>query len=72
MKQKLSLRHKNISVNLEPYSGQWVAFAGVKVIAAEKEFNVLMQRLKKMRQDQDASVMLVPRKDEGPYILMLQ
>jgi hypothetical protein len=48
MKQKINLKHKNRSINLEPYSGQWVAFLGVKIIAADKEFNVLMQRLKRM------------------------
>ncbi|OGZ97566.1 MAG: hypothetical protein A3B34_03265 [Candidatus Sungbacteria bacterium RIFCSPLOWO2_01_FULL_54_21] len=54
---------------LDRYAGEWVAFAEGRVIEHHKELPLLMDALRERRLEKKASVLLVPRKDEGPYIL---
>ncbi|GEM_PF-1900726 len=55
--------------NLERFAGKWVAFLDRQVIESGGTLPSLMEKLKRKKFKQKPSVMLVPRKDEGPYIL---
>ena len=59
------------SVSLDKYAGKWVAFVDAKIIAFGDTLKELMVKVKKMGLEKKASVFLVPRKDEGPYILII-
>ena len=70
-KTKIPLNPKGKAMPLERYAGKWVAFIGKKVIIASAEsLKDLMEKVKKMGLEEKVSVFLVPRKDEGPYILI--
>ena len=71
MKDKLYVKAKKRVVDLEHYAGKWVAFINNQPVIFEKDLNTLMQKVKKHRFPKEPSIMLVPRKDEGPYILFL-
>lgn len=71
MKKGMSSKSKGYIVDLGPYSGKWVAFIDNRPVASEKELNVLMEKIKKKHPYKEPSVLLVPHKDEGPYILIL-
>jgi hypothetical protein len=68
-KTKIQLNSKRGAIPLERYAGKWVAFIGKKVVAWADTLEALMAKVKKMRLEKKTSVFLVPRKDEGPYIL---
>ena len=55
--------------DLSPYSGKWIALVKREVKAVAQSLPALMEEVKKRNIAQKCSVMLVPRKDEGPYIL---
>ncbi|OHB18448.1 MAG: hypothetical protein A2666_05180 [Parcubacteria group bacterium RIFCSPHIGHO2_01_FULL_47_10b] len=55
--------------NLNRYAGQWVVFVDNAIIAHDKALNEAMSHARKKGLHKKASVFLVPRKDEGPYIL---
>jgi hypothetical protein len=69
MKKKMSLESKGKIGDLVPYSGKWVAFIDNLPFASDKNLSILMEKIKKARPHKEPSIMLVPRKDEGPYIL---
>lgn len=71
MKKKHLKTKKCRVVNLERYSGKWVAFIDDQPVVCDKDLNTLMQRVKRYRLPKEPSIMLIPRKDEGPYILIL-
>lgn len=56
---------------LDQYAGRWVAFIDGKIIDSGTTLKELMAKVKKMDLEEKASVFLVPRKDEGPYVLMI-
>lgn len=56
---------------LNKYAGEWVALKHDKVIAHNQKLNDLMQEIEEKNMKDKASVFLVPRKDEGPYILLI-
>lgn len=58
-------------IRLDRFAGEWVALLEDKVIAHSDELKVLMQKLDKEGLRKKSSVFLVPRKDEGPYVLIL-
>ena len=66
-----TLPQKTKPKDLEPYSGKWVAFVNEKVINSAPSLEKLMSKVKKGRLKQEPSVMLVPRQDEGPYVLVI-
>lgn len=74
IKEKIYLKSKTRrKINLEPYSGKWVAFIDNQPIAWAETLKILMEKLKKSKPlSKEPSVMLIPRKDEGPYILILR
>ena len=54
---------------LDKYAGQWVAFRNREVVGNNQNLKELMEAMRKRGIDKEVSVFLVPRKDEGPYIL---
>lgn len=61
----------DIKQDINRYGGKWVAFLGSKIIAANDTLKELMQEIDAKGLRQNVSVFLVPRKDEGPYILII-
>ena len=56
--------------NLERYAGKWVALVDGRVVESAAELPILMRKIKTKRLKRRPSVFLVPRKDEGPYVLI--
>jgi hypothetical protein len=62
---------KNKKIKLDSYAGEWVAFVGEKIIAHNRNLQDLMKEVDAKGLRKKASIFLVPRKDEGPYILFI-
>ncbi len=58
-------------LRLDHYAGEWVAFVGEKIVAHNKDLKDLMKEVDAGGLRKKASVILIPRKDEGPYILII-
>ena len=54
---------------LSSYEGKWVAFEGKQIVAYSDTLKNLMEEVDARELRKKVSVFLVPRKDEGPYIL---
>ena len=70
MPTKTAIKIGKKSENLGRYAGEWVAFSGRKVIAHSDTLQGLMTEIDARGLRKKVSVFLVPRKDEGPYILV--
>lgn len=70
MKNIVGKRTK-IREDVSRFAGKWVAFVDGKVVDSADKLPKLMLKIKQKKIDQKASLMLIPRKDEGPYILIL-
>jgi len=70
MSQTKILSNKK-TISLDKYAGKWVAFVNNKVVASAETLKGLMEKVKKMGLEKKASAFLVPREDEGPYILII-
>lgn len=69
-KQKVS--NKIISKQrLGRYAGEWVAFVQERVVLHSKSLQGLMKKVEAKGFKNKASVFLVPRKGEGPYVLII-
>lgn len=68
----ITVSKKTISkkVKLDRYAGKWVAFVEEKIIAHNENLGELMREIDSRGLRKKASVFLVPRKDEGPYVLI--
>lgn len=62
-------QNRQKKIQLSHYAGQWVAFVQGKIIGHSKTLKDLMQQIDAKGMRKKASVFLVPRQDEGPYIL---
>jgi hypothetical protein len=71
MRTKVATKAPLRKINLDRYSGKWVAFINNQPVICADNLSILMQKIKKEPLSKEPSVMLVPRKDEGPYILIL-
>lgn len=71
MKKVIYLKSGKGKINLDSYAGSWVALVGNRPVACAENLGLLMQKIKKKHLSKAPSVMLVPRKDEGPYILII-
>jgi hypothetical protein len=60
---------KNKKIKLDYYAGEWVAFVGEKIIVHNRNLKYLMKEVDAKGLRKKASIFLVPRKDDGPYIL---
>lgn len=59
-------------MKLDRYAGKWVAFLGDRVVAFAETLEELEEKVKKLKAEKKAVYFLVPRKDEGPYILSIK
>jgi N-acetylneuraminic acid mutarotase len=50
-------------------AGEWVAFANGKMVAHEGTLKKLMKKVKKFKGNQKPSVMLMPKRIEGNFII---
>ncbi|MEW5907627.1 MAG: DUF5678 domain-containing protein [Patescibacteria group bacterium] len=66
---KIPLKSYKKQISLKRFSGKWVAFINDKVIAWADNLQDLERKIKKIRPKKEPVYFLVPRKDEGPYIL---
>ncbi len=71
MPSKIRTQSKKKRENLGQYAGQWVVFVKGKIVAHAKTLDGIMIGVKKQGLEEKAAVFLVPRKDEGPYVLIL-
>lgn len=62
---------KSIKGDLTAFAGKWVALVKGEVVDWAATLPELMGKLKRRGFREKPSIMLVPRKDEGPYILIL-
>ncbi|MCK4904832.1 hypothetical protein KAS42_01115 [bacterium] len=69
MRNTVLLKERKGQVSLDKFSGEWVALIENKVIAHSKTLEVLMKGIEKYPLKKKPSVLLVPRKEECPYIL---
>jgi len=67
-KNLLKLNKRAISLN--KYSGKWVALIDDKVVAWADTLEELDKKIEKLKLKKKAVYFLVPRRDEGPYILI--
>ena len=68
-KPKISIRANSRTIPLDKYSGEWVAFADGKVVAHQDTLKRLMEKVNKLKRLKGkSSVLLVPKKSEGPYV----
>ena len=65
LKSKTKSRH-----DLDRLAGKWVAFIGGRVVDSAATLPALVAKIRRKKFASKPSVMLVPRKDEGPYILI--
>ncbi len=64
---KLFQSEKKI-ISLNKHTGKWVAFINERIVADGDSLSELMRKVKKKKFPKEPSVLLVPRKDEGPLI----
>jgi len=69
----ITIHKKNTTkkIKLDRYAGEWVAFVGEQVVAHNKNLKDLMKEVDAKGLRKKAAVILIPRKDEGPYILII-
>ncbi|MEK7077580.1 MAG: DUF5678 domain-containing protein [Patescibacteria group bacterium] len=60
-----------IKQNLNRYAGEWVAFVDGRVVGHDEKLKGLMKKIEIKGFSDKASIFLVPRKDEGPYVLII-
>jgi len=69
MGKRMYLKSKKKRINLSKLSGKWVAFIDETPILWDENLSLLMRKVKEKSLPKEPSVMLIPRKDEGPYLL---
>lgn len=57
--------------DLTAYAGKWVAFSKNRVVAAGTSVSEVMHKLEAQPPRVRPSLFLVPRNDEGPYVLLM-
>ena len=70
-KSYISIKANKKATALDRYTGQWVAFAGLNIVAHEGSLKRLMKKVKKLKGGRKRpSVLLVPQKIEGPHLII--
>lgn len=59
------------ATDLAAYAGKWVALSKNRVVAVGSSLPELMQHVPRTTRRLQPSVFLVPRHDEGPYVLLI-
>ena len=57
------------SIPIDKYAGKWVALINEKVVSWADTLKELDKKIQEKALSKKASYFLVPRKDEGPYVL---
>ena len=57
--------------NLAAYAGKWIVLSNSHVVASGLSLREAMQKVSAKGKVLKPSVFLVPRKDEGPYVLVI-
>jgi len=65
---EVSIKANRKTIPLDRYAGEWVAFANGKVVAHQTTLKRLMEKVKNLKKVKKPSLLLVPRKNEGPYV----
>jgi len=68
-KLEISPRKSKRNIYLNRLAGEWVALSNGKTIAHGGTLKKLMKKVKKFKGNQKPSVMLIPKKTEGNYII---
>ena len=63
---EILIKENKKTIALDRYEGEWVAFADGKIVAHQTTLKRLMEKVKALRKK--PSVLLVPKKKEGPYV----
>ena len=71
MASAIKIKNHKEKTNLNRYAGQWVAFLDYKVVSNNDSLKGLVKELDSKGLREKSSVFLVPREDEGPYILFV-
>lgn len=58
------------SVNLAAYSGKWVALSRNRIVAVGSSIPEVLRKIPARQPRMQPSLFLVPRRDEGPYVLV--
>lgn len=69
---RTAIKQKRKSVSLNKYAGKWVAFVDEKIVAWGDTLEELAKKIRKLKIKKKPVYFLVPRKDEGPYVLKSQ
>ena len=64
-------RQRKKASNLAVYAGRWVAFSNNRVVAVGPSLPEVMRKIATRPTRLTPSVFLVPRRDEGPYVLVI-
>ncbi|MBU2577440.1 hypothetical protein KKA69_01255, partial [Patescibacteria group bacterium] len=67
---KVLLKSNKKAATLDKYAGKWVAFVDEKIVTWADSLDELDKKIKKIKPKKEPVYFLVPRKDEGPYILL--
>jgi hypothetical protein len=68
-KPEISVKENRETISLDRYAGEWVAFANGRVVAHQSSLKRLMEKVNKLKKvRKKPSVLLVPQKNEGPYV----
>lgn len=67
---KIAIKSNKKTASLDKYAGKWVALVDEKVVAWGDTLEELDKKIEKLGLQKKAVYFLVPRKDEGPYILI--
>jgi hypothetical protein len=64
-------KRESTKADIDRFAGKWVAMIGSRVVASADTLPHLADKIRHKWSPRKPSVMLIPRKDEGPYILMM-
>jgi len=67
---KVALKLNKKKISLGKYAGKWVALIGNKVVASAKTLKKLEEKIRKKKIKEEPVLFLVPKKKEGPYVLI--
>jgi len=70
VKTKTLLKSNKKAAPLDKYAGKWVAFVDEEVVTWADSLEELDKKIKEIKPRKEPVYFLVPRKDEGPYILI--
>ena len=71
MPKTVARTYGSVRKNLNRYAGEWVAFVNGRVVEHSRKLQSLMRKVETRKLNKKASVFLVPKKGEGPYVLIV-